>query len=194
MQLPSRWVVLLGLCTGLATQASAQLTPASLNDTTVFRAFRAPSILADTQQRPRAISHSDLYYTRLKIHKIGSYLMLPLFAAQYYAGDKLLNDENPAGWVKGTHSALAAGVGVLFGVNTVTGVWNLWESRHDPVGRTRKYLHAALMIGADAGFLWTAQTAGDASFKSEGGNHHRDVALYSIGAAAVSTAMMWLWK
>ncbi len=146
------------------------------------------------QERPRAVTHSDLYYTRLKIHRIGSYAMLPLFAAEYFAGDKLLNQDDPAGWVKPVHSTVAAGIGVLFGVNTVTGVWNLWEGRHDSDGRVRRYLHSAAMIAADVGFLMTAQAAGDAGESHSGGDHHRNLALGSIGLSAAGTAMMWFWK
>jgi len=42
------------------------------------------------------------------------------------------------------------------GLNSVTGVWNLWESRHQPAGRTRRTLHGLLMLAADAGFGATA--------------------------------------
>src|SRR5689334_24886400 len=98
-------------------------------------------------QRPRAIEYSDSYYARLTIHRYGSYAMLPLFAAEYSLGQNLMNDASPPSWMKPSHSLVAGGIGVLFGVNTITGVWNLWESRQDPAGRTRRILHSVLKIG-----------------------------------------------
>jgi hypothetical protein len=175
----------------------AQLKVAALDSTARRSSLSLRIAPVDTQDRARAIAHSDFYYTRLKVHRIGSYAMLPLFAAQYYVGDRLLNDDHPPGWARGAHGTLAGGVAALFAVNTVTGVWNAWESRHDANGRARKYVHVALMIAADVGFLWTAQTAED---DDEGGRrsnanvHHRNIALGSIGIATVGTAMMWLWK
>src|SRR4051812_48754002 len=46
---------------------------------------------ADTlpRRRPRAIEYSDWYYRRLQIHKWGSYIELPLFAGEYWLGNKL---------------------------------------------------------------------------------------------------------
>src|SRR5438105_2086683 len=104
--------------------------------------------------RPRSIEYSDAYYTRLTVHRYGSYAMLPLFAAEYALGQNLLNDGSPAGWIKPTHLAVAYGIGGLFTVNTVTGAWNLWESRPDPTDRTRRWLHTAIMLASDAGFVW----------------------------------------
>ncbi len=193
----SRFALSGALCAAFSSAAHAQLSTASLRphafDTSTAR-FHVALALPDSQERPRAVTHSDLYYTRLKIHRIGSYAIFPLFVAQYYAGDKLLDDPTPPGWAKGTHSALAGGVAALFGINTVTGLWNLWDSRHESNGRVRKYLHTALMLGADAGFVLTAQTAHDAGPQSEGGRHHRDVALASVAVSGLATVMMWLWK
>ena len=148
----------------------------------------------DTTGRPMAIEHSDFYYTRLTVHRIGSYAMLPMFAAEYWLGDQLLNKGDPPQWVRPTHGAVATGVGVLFTVNTATGVWNLWDSRHDSDARLRKYLHAGLMVASDAGFLWTAQTAKPARQSLTNARHHRDIALRSIGLSTIGTAMMWLWN
>ena len=148
----------------------------------------------DTRRRVRAIQYSDAYNTRLTIHRLGSYAMLPLFAGEYYLGDRLLNGTNPPGWVKNTHVGVAGALGVLFTVNTVTGAWNLWDSRSDPAGRTRRYVHAGLMLAADAGFLWTGAIGGDADHGSDAGRHHRNVALGSIAVSTVGTALMWFWK
>ncbi|HYV97719.1 MAG TPA: hypothetical protein VE967_09715 [Gemmatimonadaceae bacterium] len=157
----------------------------------------------DSTRRPRAIQHSDLYYKRLTIHKVGSYVMLPLLAGEYYLGNKLLNDDNPSSGTKGMHSAVAGGIGVVFGVNTITGAWNLWDARHDSNGKARRYVHAVLLIAADAGIAYTASIAGDAKRDdsgatlgppTEGGRKHRNAALASFSIATVGTAMMWLWK
>jgi len=153
-------------------------------------------------QRPRAIEYSDSYYTRLTIHRIGSYTMIPLFAAEYSLGQNLINDAAPPGWLKPTHVAVASGIGILFSVNTVTGLWNLWEARQDPDGRTRRTVHSILMLASDAGFL---AAAGLTPEREEGGftnatdyqhrvNLHRGVAIGSFALSTIGGAMMWFWK
>lgn len=94
-------------------------------------------------------------------------------------------------------SALApgdTGLGALFAINTVTGVWNLIESRHEPAGRFRRWLHSLSMLAADAGFMLTANAAGEARRTDDGANRHRNLAIGSMGLAAASTIIMWLWK
>ncbi len=148
---------------------------------------------ADSQQeRPRVVDHGDLYYTRLTIHRLGSYAMFPLFVTEYLLGDQLL-DEDGSGGSEGAHSLVAGGIAVLFGVNTVTGLWNLWDARHEE-GAARRYLHAGLLLAADAGFLLTAQSAEDPSDSRSGAARHRNIALGSMGLSAAGTVMMWLWK
>ena len=148
----------------------------------------APASAQDAPARPQAIEYSDAYYTRLSIHRVGSYAMLPLFAGEYLLGRELMSDGDVAGWVKGAHVGVATGIGLLFAVNTVTGAMNLWESRHEEEGRNRRLLHAALLTLADAGFLATAMLGEDA----DDSNPHRDVALVSIGVSTAGTLMMWL--
>ena len=148
--------------------------------------------------RPRAIEYSNAYGTRLAIHRYASYAELPLFAAEYALGQRILNGERTgdraSDGTRSAHKVVAGGLGVLFAVNTVTGVWNLVEARHDPSGRTRRNLHALGMLVADAGFLWTASLAGDARASLDAANRHRNAAIASISVATVSTVMMWLWK
>ena len=73
-------------------------------------------------------------------------------------------DRRPASsGTRSAHRVVAGALGVLFAVNTVTGVWNLIEARNDPAGRTRRNLHALGMLLADAGFLYTASLAGGAN-------------------------------
>jgi len=153
---------------------------------------------ADTGEgRPRAVEYSDAYYTRLTIHRYGSYAMLPLFAVEYALGQRILNGQQTGDFASsGTidaHRVVAGTIGVLFAVNTVTGVWNLIEARKDPAGRTRRNLHALGMLLADAGFLYTASLAGDAH-EGENVTSHRNAAIASIGVATVSGVMMWIWE
>jgi hypothetical protein len=154
---------------------------------------RLADVRADTvKKRPRPIEYSDAYNTRLTIHRVGSYTMLPLFAAEYALGQNLMNGNSPS-WVKPSHTTVALGVGALFTVNTVTGAWNLWEGRKDPAGRTRRFVHSALMIASDAGFAITGALGGEA--ESPGNRRtHRNMAIGSMAVATVGTAMMWFWK
>lgn len=145
--------------------------------------------------RPRAVQLSQGYEVRQKIHRLASWATLPLFATEYVLGQKLYDGTGSEG-VEGAHSALATGTAVLFGVNTVTGVWNLWEARRKPEGRTRRIIHAVLMLGADAGFVATGMLAPDSEDDDEGGgssgnrSRHRTVALTSMGVATASYLYM----
>ena len=154
----------------------------------------APAPDTAAPRRPRAIEYSDAYATRLTIHRIGSYAMLPLFAGEYWLGERLLGPDRQPGWVKGAHVGTAAGLGALFTVNTVTGVWNLWDARHDRADRTRRYVHSALLLAADAGFAYTGAIAGNAHNSAVGRTRHKNAALVSMGVSTVGSAMMWLWK
>ena len=143
------------------------------------------------------VEYSDAYRTRARIHKIASFATLPLFAAEGVVGQRLYNARinfEDTSTLKTTHLALAGGIGALFGVNTVTGVWNLVESRHDPNHRTIKWVHGLLMLGADAGFLATAATGpGDERFFSRntnGASTHRAIAFTSISAATAGYLLM----
>jgi hypothetical protein len=152
---------------------------------------------AQAAGRPRAIEYSDGYRIRLKVHKYASLATLPLFVAQVAVGQKLYNGNGSDG-TRSLHGALAAGTGVLFGVNTVTGVWNLAEGRKDPSHRTKRMVHGILMAVADAGFLATGLMApesegGEGGFEGGGGTSrstHRTVALTSMGIATVAYLMM----
>ena len=59
---------------------------------------------------------------------------------------------------RGAHIAVGSAITGLFAVNSVTGVWNMWESRSDPTHRKSQFLHGFLMLGADAGFVATFAT------------------------------------
>lgn len=193
-------IILLSAACALTVATSVSAQQQALSDTTATaRILYAPVVLNNTPQQ-HAIEHSDAYYTRLTIHRIGSYAMLPLMAAEYYLGNKLINGSDD---VKGPHVAVATALGGLFAVNSVTGVWNLVEARKDP-GAARRIIHAALMLASDAGMVYTASIAGEADDRfefedggiSEGGgaNRHRNAAITSFGLATAGTVLMWLWK
>lgn len=176
----------------LAAVAPAAATAQRASEATVGARASGSTAADSTRPRPRAIEYSDAYETRLEIHRIGSYVMLPLFASEWIIGDRLLQ-QNHADWLKPAHSVVAGGLGILFAVNTVTGVWNLAESRKDPEGRTRRLLHSALMIAADAGFAYTGMIAGDADESEGNRTRHKNAALVSMGISTAGTLMMWFW-
>jgi hypothetical protein len=179
------------------TSVLAGLGPLVLGDS-------APAADDSVRRRRKAIQYSDLYYTRLKIHQVASYLTVPLFVAQYLAGRELWNHPGSHGLARDAHGPLAVGLAGLFAVNTVTGVWNLWEGRKDPHGRTRRWVHGLTMLVADAGFVVVGATTpehedrfgGTATPFSQqsGARLHRDVAIGSMGLALGSYVMMLLWK
>lgn len=152
-----------------------------------------------TGPRPRAYEYSDGYRIRRKVHKYASFATLPLFVAQFAVGQKLY-DGSASDATRAAHGALAAGTGVLFGVNTVTGAWNLAEGRKDPNHRRKRMVHGILMFAADAGFVATGLLAPESERegrfgRNEGGGNrstHRAVALASMGVATVSYLIMLL--
>ena len=171
-------LVLLGL--------AAQITVAVPSDT-------PPPV----RERPRAIEVSEWYERRLSIHRKLSYTVIPLFAFQYAAGRQLW-DHGKGGapaWARDGHPIGAIAIGTVFGVNTITGIWNLWDSRAVEEGRTRRYLHAASMLVADAGFTWAgAKLSKEAETSFDKRRLHRTVALTSIGISVTSAALMWFFN
>ena len=171
------------------TPASARLSLAPVQDTIV--------------KKRRAVEHSDAYYKRLTIHRWASYSMPPLFVGQYVLGEQLIRKRDRGedyGSTKDLHGAVAGGIAGLFAVNTVTGVWNLWDDRHESAGRTRRIVHVVSMLVADAGFIATGATAEDEGDEGEGGegrgeiSTHRNLAYGSMAIALASGAIMWFWK
>lgn len=150
--------------------------------------------VADTNPRRRkAVEYSDEYYSRLQMHRVGSWLEFPIFGAEYWLGQKLISpDKTPADWVKTTHAIVAGGLGGLFAINTITGVWNLYESRNDTDQRALVWTHSALMLASDAGFAITASLAGGAHDSFRTRDRHRNAALVSMGFASAGTLIMWL--
>jgi hypothetical protein len=144
------------------------------------------------RQRVKAIEVSDWYNRRLTIHRWLSYSTVPLFGFQYAAGRQLWEKGRDApAWARNGHRAGATALAGVFTVNTVTGLWNLWDSRAVPEGRGRRYLHALSMLTADAGFTWAgAKLSEEAETSTAKRKLHRTVALTSMGITAVSGLMM----
>jgi hypothetical protein len=154
-------------------------------------------VTQDTTKRKRAaaVEYSDAYATRLKIHQVLSWTMLPLFALQYASGNQILQYGSAApSWATSLHGPTATALAGVFAVNTITGAWNLWDSRKDPSGRTRRYIHSALMFIADAGFVYTGVLSSQAETSYDARQQHKNVAIFSMGVATASWLMMLLWK
>lgn len=152
--------------------------------------------------RPKAIEVSDSYALRLKIHRYGSYTMLPLFATQYVLGSKLLRQREDI--IDGTrhegvnhslnraHLYTALGVGTLFVSNTTTGLWNLYDNRKNPEHRGIRNAHVLTMLLADAGFVVTGRMGVNGRSGSiQDVRRHHWVAVSSMGIATIGASMMW---
>jgi hypothetical protein len=151
---------------------------------------------ADTTVKKKRVlvEYSDWYGRRLAIHRTLSWTMIPLFAVSYWTGERLARDGrvNSPYYIRALHPYAATGAAVVFGVNTVTGVWNLWDARHDPEGRKRRIIHSVLFMIADGGFAYAGSIGKQARDNSEIRNRHRTVALSSMGVSYVSMMIMLL--
>jgi len=153
---------------------------------------------ADTtpRRRRKSIEVSDWYERRLRIHRYGAYATIPLFVFQAAAGNELYQKGSGAdGWARNGHRIGATGLATVFGVNTVTGLWNLWDSRAVPQGRTRRTIHALLMLASDAGFAYAGiKLSEDAEQSADARRKHRNTAYASMGVAVTGAGMMLLWR
>jgi len=201
------------LCSADTTVRRAEMPPDTLSPAVVPAAASLPA-LSDTSRvaRPRGgprlavapadtgtkkrplIEYSDWYGRRLAIHRALSWSMLPLFAASYYTGDRLARDGRDASpnWVRQTHPLAAGAAAGVFGVNTVTGLWNLWDARKDPEGRTRRILHSTLFLIADAGFAYAGSIGEQARDNGAIRSRHRTIALSSMGVSTAGWLVMLL--
>jgi hypothetical protein len=159
--------------------------------------FDAPVLYQDAAQplHPVAIQHSDAYLTRAKIHKYASFATLPLFAGEVLLGSSLYSGSGSSG-VKTAHAVVGAGIVGLFGVNTVTGAWNMFgEGWDEKEGRTLRLVHGLMMMAADVGFVATVATApssgrrGALTFETDKATH-RNIAVASISVATASYLIM----
>jgi hypothetical protein len=175
----------------IAVDTAAQAPPIT------FPVPGASALSADTlRARRKAVQVSEWYSRRLTIHRYVSYAVIPVFAVQYAAGDQLYKKSREApAWARTTHRAGAATLAGMFTVNTVTGMWNLWDSRSVAQGRALRTVHALSMLVSDAGFTYAgvklseeAETSGDKR------RLHRTIALSSMGVSVASALMMKLWN
>jgi hypothetical protein len=167
-------------------------------DTALARllAIPAPADTHRVRPRPRAIETSDWYSRRLTIHRYVAYATIPVFAAQYAAGDQLFKKGRDAPtWAKTTHRVGATALAGMFTVNTVTGVWNWWDSRTVKQGRVLRTIHALSILGADAAFTYAgAKLSDEAETSLDKRRLHRTIALSAIGVTVVSGVAMKLWN
>lgn len=152
-----------------------------------FPRLDRPRLILSGDSAAQSVEHSDLYYTRLTIHRWTSYATVPLLVAQYVVGQQL----DDGGGSRSTHQALATGITAAFAINTVTGGWNLLESWKEP-GKLRK-THSVLMLLADAAFVATFATAPDDDGEGDddgGTDTHRAFAIAGGGLAITGFALM----
>lgn len=148
------------------------------------------------RRRPRVVEVSEWYSRRLTIHRYVAYGTVPVFAAQWAAGNAIFPDpRNAPAWAKTTHRTGATLLAGMFTVNTVTGLWNLWDSRSTEQGRVLRTIHALTMLGADAAFTYAGVKLSDEAEQSSAKRReHRTVALSAMGVTFVSGLAMKLWN
>jgi hypothetical protein len=181
----------------IATRVAVVATPSPADS--IGGLFQHVSLgVSDTtrHRRPRAVELSDAAIMRLRIHRYLAYTTIPLFAVQAIAGNQLYqadkNGEPRPDWAENTHKIGAATVATVFGVNTITGVWALWDQRANPEGRTRRWVHSLLMLASDGGFAWSGiKLSQDAKNSQSSRNQHKNVAYASMGTALVSYGIMF---
>jgi len=148
------------------------------------------------RRRRKSIQVSEWYERRLRIHRYGAYATVPLYVFQAVAGNQLYQKSDGAPeWAKTGHRVGATALATVFGVNTVTGLWNLWDSRAVSQGRTRRTIHTLLMLASDAGFAYAGiKLADEAENSAEKRKQHRNLAFASMGVAITGSGMMLLWR
>lgn len=181
---------------------SDELAPAALE-------FPAASPTADAVSLrpallpPQAVGLSDGYYTRLDIHRYASYAVVPLFVLEYVAGQKLLEKGSAAPlWAEKVHKPAAYAVAGIFILNTATGLINYSEARKIRQGKKRRAWHTALMLAADAGFVYSIAKAPStakidariAAGKVGGWTPHKASAIASMSVSTLAYLMMYVWK
>ncbi len=180
-----------GLACGQEAVAAASPTPL------VF----PTALFQQTDPQPvhaAAIEHSDGYVLRKKIHKIASFATLPLFATELALGQSLYSTPSH-GTARAAHGLVGAGIVGLFGVNTVTGAWNLFgEDRQDPSGRMLRLVHGLLMMAADVGFVATSRSGPNSGSQRQALTYetskvtHRNMAIASLSVGTVGYLVMLL--
>jgi hypothetical protein len=160
--------------------------PEVIADTNVNNVSAPPQTPPQAPPQPPAPAspYTHAYEVRKDIHKYASYATLPLFAAEYALGQSLPSEPGNSGSARGLHGAVGAGLVGLFFVETVTGGWNLWQSRHEKNHRTPRMIHSFLMIAANAGLVATTVSTPshhNPSTFAHDRTVHRNIAIASIG-------------
>ena len=186
--LPVIPVLLAGIINGVSSAAMA--------DTTLTLRPPQPATVDTPRVRARAVEVSDWYGRRLTIHRTLSYTVIPIFGVQWFAGERIYKYGNQApDWAKTTHRAGASALAGIFTVNTVTGLWNLWDSRGTSDGRTLRTIHALSMLAADAGFTYAGvKLSKDAETDFNKRREHRTIALSSMAVTVLSGLAMKLYN
>ncbi len=210
----------MGLPALLLAQALVSLAPTIQNVRTLDQSeFRVPSsefqvlgarnpelgivVVPDSVRRQKAITLSDGYYTRLDIHRYAGYATLPLFAISYFSGQQELEKGSAAPlWADKVHRPSAYLLAGVFTVNTVTGVLNLAEAGKVKQGKTRRWVHAVLMLASDAAMIYGVAKAPSlstidariAAGKRGGWTPHKSFTVASMSLATVGYLMMFVWK
>jgi hypothetical protein len=171
----------------------ASLTP--IADAIAESAVTIAAEAQDPSARPVAIEYSDGHYTRGKIHKYASFATLPLFATEVWLGQSLYNDpQSLTSSKRAVHGAVGAALISLFAVNSVTGVWNLMDSRAAP-GHTKRMVHGLMMLAAEGGLIASAVSApghgrNDLVNFDTNKATHRNIAFVSIGVGTAGYLLM----
>jgi hypothetical protein len=159
-------------------------------------AVEAAKLAADPQgPRPVAIQYSEGHETRAKIHKYTSIATLPLMVTEFVLGEQLYNDPNSINSSsRGVHGTVGAALIGVFAVQSVTGVWNLMDSKQAP-GHTKRLVHGLMMLAAEGGFIAAAVTApghgrNDLINFDANKSTHRNIAIVSIGIGTAGYLLM----
>lgn len=131
----------------------------------------------------------EWYGRRLALHRYSAWAAVAAFPVEIYTGSRLLDDGADPDWVRDTHTGTVWVLGTTFTMNTVTGVWNWWDSRREPEGRRWRNAHALVMVAADAAMFATAR-AGQAAARGESRERHQTLAFTTVGLTAVGHLMM----
>jgi len=193
-------MLLLGFVTLLVSTAVAPgIRPALSSTADTMEAAVVSTTAYDTatpRPRPKVVEISDWYYRRLTIHRIVAYATVPVFGLQWAAGDQLYRKGSDAPtWAKSMHRAGATALAGMFTVNTVTGLWNLWDSRSVPDHRALRTVHALTMLAADAAFTYAgAKLSNEAETSASKRQLHRTIALSAMGVTVLSGVAMKIWN
>jgi hypothetical protein len=180
----------------IQAQVPADTNPPLLAPVAAAAVSASPDDTVPPHRRRRTVDVSDWYARRLTIHRYVAFATLPVFAVQYAAGEQLFDKSRDAPtWAKTTHRVGATLLAGMFTVNTVTGLWNLWDARSVPEKRTLRTVHALTMLAADAGFTYAGVRLSDEAETSlQKRKEHRTLALSSMGLTLASALMMKIFN